>query len=175
MQLCLVHQTASHLPEGGGRAAERHHAPFHDEGVCHSRRAAGYVTANETLLREIRLQRMPWSVNQMAINAGHYLLMHQDEYVLDIDCLIEERERMHRKLSALGVIDVWPSDTNIMLCKLRFGNARSLKDYLAREHGILIRDASNFSGLDQTYFRIAVQTPEEDDALVNAIIEWLAQ
>lgn len=135
----------------------------------------GYITANETILQQVRLQRMPWSVNQVAIDAGHYLLMHQDEYTLDIDALLAERERMQQRLSSLGVIDVWPSDTNILLCKLRFGNAPSLKDYLAHEHGILIRDASNFSGLDQTYFRIAVQTPEEDDLLINAIIEWLAQ
>lgn len=135
----------------------------------------GYVTANETLLQQVRLQRMPWSVNQVAIDAGHYLLMHQDEYTLDLKTLLMEKERMLQKLKSLGVIDVWPSDTNILLCKLRFGNAPSLKDYLAREHGILIRDASNFDGLDQTYFRIAVQTPEEDDLLINAIIEWLAQ
>lgn len=135
----------------------------------------GYVTGNETLLHQIRLQRMPWSVNQVAIDAGHYLLMHKDEYEIDLDSLIEECERMANKLKKLGVIDVWPSDSHILLCKLRIGKASALKEYLAQEHGILIRDASNFASLDEGFFRIAMQTPEEDDELINAIIEWIAQ
>jgi len=135
----------------------------------------GYVTACEDLLQTIRLQRMPWSVNQVAIDAGHYLLMHQDEYEFDVHALMAERQRMADRLTRLGVIDVWPSDTHILLCQLRMGRASALKDYLAREHGILIRDASNFAGLGDSFFRIAVQTPEEDDALVQGIIEWLAE
>lgn len=134
----------------------------------------GYVTGNETLLHQVKLQRMPWSVNQVAIDAAHYLLMHKDEYEFDLDALMEERERMAKKLAALGVIEVWPSDTHILLCKLRIGKASALKDFLAHEKGILIRDASNFSSLDETFFRIAVQTPKENEELVNAIIEWIA-
>lgn len=134
----------------------------------------GYVTGNETLLQQVKLQRMPWSVNQVAIDAAHYLLMHKDEYEFDLDALMEERERIAKKLAALGVIEVWPSDTHILLCKLRIGKASALKDFLARERGILIRDASNFSSLDETFFRIAVQSPEENDELINAIIEWIA-
>lgn len=134
----------------------------------------GYVTGNETVLERIRLQRMPWSVNQVAVTAGHYLLSHQDEYALDLDTIFAERERVAGKLAGLGCIEVWPSDTHILLCKLRFGKASSLKEYLATEHGILIRDASNFEGLDQTFFRIAVQTEEEDDCLIEAITEWIS-
>lgn len=135
----------------------------------------GYLTGNETLLHQIRLQRMPWSVNQLAIDAGHYLLMHKDEYEIDLDSLLSETRRMADRLKSLGVVEVWPSDTHILLCKLRIGKASALKDYLATEHGILIRDASNFSSLDEGFFRIAVQTPEEDDELLNAIIEWISE
>jgi threonine-phosphate decarboxylase len=39
-------------------------------------------------------------------------------------------------------------------------------------HGILIRDASNFRGLDNHCFRITAQTPEENDALVEALIAF---
>ena len=134
----------------------------------------GYITACEDLLHSIRLQRMPWSVNQVAIDAGHYLLMHQDEYQFDVKALMDEREHTASALQALGVIEVWPSDTHILLCKLRMGRASALKDYLAREEGILIRDASNFAGLDDTFFRIAVQSREENEQLIKGIINWIA-
>ena len=37
---------------------------------------------------------------------------------------------------------------------------------------ILIRDASNFEGLNEHFFRIATQTPEENDKLVESIKKW---
>jgi len=61
-----------------------------------------------------------------------------------------------------------------MLVQLRIGKASALKDYLAGEHGILIRDASNFTGLNEQFFRIATQTPEENDRLVAAIAKFMS-
>ena len=52
------------------------------------------------------------------------------------------------------------------------GKAAALKEYLATEQGILIRDASNFEGLNGHFFRIATQTPEENDKLVESIKKW---
>ena len=51
--------------------------------------------------------------------------------------------------------------------------AAELKEYLANEHHILIRDASNFKGLTPHHFRVAAQTPEENNALVEAIKNFL--
>jgi len=134
----------------------------------------GYITANAGILTDVKLQRMPWSVNQVAIDAGHYLLSHEDEYRLDIDALMKERERVAEKLQKLGCIECWPSDTHIILCKLRMGKAAALKDFLATEYGILIRDAGNFEGLDESFFRIAVQDEDENDEMVEAIMEWIS-
>lgn len=135
----------------------------------------GYLTGTDSLLDPIRRQRMPWSVNQVAIDAGHYLIHHRDEFHFDLDALLAERDYVATELKKLGIIDVWPSDTHILLCRLRFGYASALKDYLAEEHGILIRDASNFEGLDRSFFRIAVQTREENDTLIKAITQWMQE
>lgn len=50
----------------------------------------GYITACKELLHEIRTQRMPWSVNQLAIEAGHYLLS-SSQYDIDISLLLKEK------------------------------------------------------------------------------------
>jgi threonine-phosphate decarboxylase len=60
-----------------------------------------------------------------------------------------------------------------MLVRLRYGKASALKEYLVNEWGILIRDASNFDGLDEHFFRIATQSHEENVQLVKAIESWL--
>lgn len=135
----------------------------------------GYLTANPQLVEAVRSQRMPWSVNALAIEAGLYLWRHASDYVPDVESLIRERERVACALSETGQIEVSPSDTHYMLLKLLCGSAAALKDYLARNHRILIRDASNFAGLDGRYFRIAVQTPEENNRLITGIKSWIAQ
>ena len=132
----------------------------------------GYITACKELLHEIRTQRMPWSVNQLAIEAGHYLLYSSSEYDIDISLLLKEKERLAQSLLSIGGMEIWPSDTHYMLVQMRMGKAASLKEYLATEQGILIRDASNFEGLNEHFFRIATQTPEENDKLVESIKKW---
>ncbi len=134
----------------------------------------GYMVGNAKLLQEIRPKRMPWSVNQMAIDAAQFLLAHQTDYTLDLHAMTTERTRVEALLHRLGAVEVWPSDTHILLCRLRTGKAAALKHYLATEHGLLIRDASNFEGLSEDFFRIAIQLPEENDLLIGAMAEWLA-
>lgn len=133
----------------------------------------GYITARPGLLSRLRANRMPWSVNQLAIEAGLYLLNEDVPQSITMEAYLEECARLCLALQALGGVEVWPTDTHFMLARLRFGKAAALKEYLANEHGILIRDASNFEGLDDTYFRIATQTPGENDRLVEAINEWM--
>ena len=135
----------------------------------------GYFTASEGLTDDVRCRRMPWSVNSLAIEAAKYLLEEGDGISADIPQLLAERERLTNLLLATGMLEIWPTDTHYMLIKLRMGKAAALKDFLAVNHGILIRDASNFEGLDERFFRIATQTPEENDKLVKAISEWMEQ
>ena len=129
----------------------------------------GYISANKNLLDRIREQQPPWSVNALAQTAGLYLLQHHEEYRFDLKELMDERKRVAEKLQQDPNIEVYPSDSHILLCKLRHGKAPELKDYLANQHGILIRDASNFHGLTSAHFRIAIQSPAENNELLHAI------
>ena len=61
-----------------------------------------------------------------------------------------------------------------MLVRLPRGTAAALKTYLIDRHGILVRDASNFKGLNERYIRVAAQLPEENDALVEAVKTYMS-
>jgi threonine-phosphate decarboxylase len=126
----------------------------------------GYITAHESLTNQIRKYIRPWSVSSLAIEAGKYLLQH-DELLCKSD--LGEAQRLAEMLRNIGGIFVQPSQTNFMLCQILNHSAAELKDYLIRKHGMLIRDASNFEGLTPHHFRIAAQLPAENDALVEAI------
>ena len=53
----------------------------------------GYVTASSALLQRIRMKRMPWSVNALAIEAGKYLLNKTDN-LLNIEEYLQETDRL---------------------------------------------------------------------------------
>lgn len=133
----------------------------------------GYVTGNASLLRHLRTRRMPWSVNGVALLAGLFLLEHPEAMPFNLVECLKETARLQALLRRTGGMDVWDTDTHFMLVRLRIGKAAALKDYLALEHGLLIRDASNFEGLDGAYFRISTQQPEDNERLVNAIGQWM--
>ncbi len=135
----------------------------------------GYITANPTLLEKIRAVRMPWSVNALAVEAALYLCEYPETGPIDLDALLTETQRLRDAFNTLPGLSAAPTQTHFFLCHLDIGSATDLKTWLAENHGILIRDASNFEGLDEGHFRIATQTPEENDALVEAIRQYLEE
>jgi len=135
----------------------------------------GYVTGNPRLIDRLRAVRMPWSVNGLAIEAGLYLCEHPDTGPIDLPALLAETQRLREALDALPGLSALPTQTHFFLCLLDQGHAADLKQWLADYHGLLIRDAANFEGLDAGCFRIATQTPEENDLLIAAIRQYLEE
>ena len=135
----------------------------------------GYFIACQSLALRINYFRMPWSVNSLAIAAGKYLLNPLNAVAIDLGLLLKNTQQLQMALAGFKALDVLPSCTHYFLVKLLNNKtAAELKRYLAYEHHLLIRDAANFVGLDERYFRIATQTPSQNKCLVFAIGEWLA-
>ncbi|MDR1092491.1 MAG: aminotransferase class I/II-fold pyridoxal phosphate-dependent enzyme [Prevotella sp.] len=132
----------------------------------------GYMTGNDRLIDKVNAFRMPWSVNQLAIEAGKYLLL-QGTIPFDLETCLAETRRFMIKMNGIEGLVVLPTNTHFFLCELYKKKASDLKQYLIDNHGILIRDAANFRGLDKHYFRVATQSPEENDNLVKAIKAWI--
>ncbi|MCM1221902.1 MAG: aminotransferase class I/II-fold pyridoxal phosphate-dependent enzyme [Lachnospiraceae bacterium] len=134
----------------------------------------GYAIGNASLIDRIKKWRMPWSVNGISIESAKYLLDNIQNYEIDTTLLHAEALRISGKLQEMG-IDVLPTDCNFILCRLPYSIAANLKQFLIEEAGILIRDASNFELLSEKHFRIAAQTPQENDLLITYISQWIAQ
>ncbi len=134
----------------------------------------GYVIAPAEMISHLRTFLRPWSVNALAIEAGLWLIRHDAKAIPDKTSYLAEAQRLRHELAALPGIEVHPTATNFMLCRIAGHTAAELKCHLAEECHILIRDASNFAGLDDHYFRIAAQTQKEDDALIRAIHRFIS-
>ena len=129
----------------------------------------GYVTASSSIINRLREQYRPWAINALSLEAGKWLVQRGETAIPDLTSYLAETQRLRTMLNEIDGIEAQPTQTNFFLCTIRQATAAQLKEYLAREHGILIRDASNFTGLTPHHFRIATQSPAENDALVAAI------
>ena len=131
----------------------------------------GYAIGQAWILDRMRALRMPWSVNSIAVEAALYLVDHASDYVFDARTLHSEAERVGLELTGLGM-EVTATDCNFLLARLSRGTSAELKAWLIEKHGLLIRDASNFEGLTAGHFRVAAQSREENNILINALEEW---
>lgn len=129
----------------------------------------GYVTASAQVISRLREQYRPWAINALSLEAGKWLVQRGKTAIPDLSTYLAETQRLRTMLNGIEGIDVQQTKTNFFLCTIRQATAAELKEYLAREHGILIRDASNFTRLTPHHFRIATQSPAENDVLVTAI------
>jgi threonine-phosphate decarboxylase len=132
----------------------------------------GYVTASPIIIDRLRQIRHPWTVNALAIKAGEYFIEKDPVMLPDMQEYLEETQRLRKGLLEIEGLMVMDTATNFMLVNIDWCDTTELKKWLIEHYGILIRDASNFHGLDNHCFRVAAQTPEENDALIAAIKDY---
>lgn len=134
----------------------------------------GYIVASPIIIGRLKQIRQPWTINALAIEAGKYLISKDVKMIPNLGTYLAEANRLRENLEAIEGLKVMKTDTNFMLVNINNGTASELKRWLLDNYGILIRDASNIRDLDENYFRVTAQTPEEDDQLVEALTEYVS-
>ena len=133
----------------------------------------GYITAHPSTILLLRALRHPWSIPALSIEAGKFLIEQGQPVVSELDAYLAETQRLRRELRKIEGMRIFETKTNYMLCELDGITGAALKNHLVHEHGMLIRDCYNFYGLSRGHFRISTQLPEENDALVAAIRQYV--
>jgi threonine-phosphate decarboxylase len=97
------------------------------------------------------------------------------EYMSQTRTLIKrERQFLFDRLAALSGLSPFPSVVNYLLVKLtRPGMTAATLRQQMLAHRIVIRDAGNFRGLDERFFRIAVRGRKENERLLAALSQCL--
>lgn len=129
----------------------------------------GFALGSPELIQEIWNRRIPWSINTMAQQIGVCLARRGSTRTAQIaKAVAQERAYLAGKLQQLGW-KVLPSSANFILCRLpgERSNHRLLADLLGE--GFLLRDASNFYGLDHFYVRCAIKQHSDNELLLKAI------
>lgn len=130
----------------------------------------GYgVTSNKQIIKNIYEYKEPWTINSFAENLSNYLFKDKEYIKSSKDYYINERKFMLEELRKISRLKVYDTDTNFVLIKLKDGEANSLKLELFEKYNILIRDASNFIGLDKSYIRVAIKSHNDNKVLIESL------
>ncbi|PHV70994.1 threonine-phosphate decarboxylase [Sporanaerobium hydrogeniformans] len=134
----------------------------------------GYaLTSNKALMERMYSYKEPWSINSFA-EAIAKVIFQQKAYQARSKAYYQvERRRILGQLSQIQGLKVYPTATNFILLRIQEETAACFKEKLLVKHNLLIRDASNFKGLDPHFIRVAIKTPEENDILVRFLKEEL--
>ncbi len=126
---------------------------------------AGFAVAEGDLLDSLLAARRSWNMGTPALDVGAFC-MRQTAFVAETRVRVaSERDRM---ASALGEkFTVHPSDAPYLLLDVGDRDVTDLLEH-ALSHGIAIRDATTFRGLD-SHVRVAVRLPDENDELLEVL------
>ena len=134
----------------------------------------GYITASPIIIDRLRQLRKPWAVNALAIEAGKFLISNHVKCIPDLKAYLDEAQRLQQELNNIDGIMMMDSQSNFMLGNIECSTTLELKNWLIDHYGILIRDASNFYGLDNHCFRVSTLKREENNVLIAAIKDFIA-
>jgi threonine-phosphate decarboxylase len=130
----------------------------------------GYMVTHPSITRQIEEKKEPWTVNALAQLAGLVALVDEDFMFRSREYVASEKMFLYKELFRLDGIKPIPPTVNFITSKIVNDSltAAELKDMLIRK-GLLIRDCSNFPGLDASYFRVAVRRREENLMLLQSM------
>ena len=128
----------------------------------------GYgICKEKELLSRMCFTVQPWNVSALAQAAGCAALECGDWTKETKKKIFEEKRYLLDELEKLGIKHLPGAANFIMLCGLPGLYGKMLRK------GILIRDCSNYHGLEDGDCRIAVKTHEENVELIKALKEVL--
>ncbi|MEA4973155.1 Threonine-phosphate decarboxylase [bioreactor metagenome] len=136
----------------------------------------GYgITSNKRFHELLAENQDPWSVNILASYAGEQIFTDTD-FINETKLLISsERKRLFDEISSWKNVKIYKSASNFMLIKLLSSkiNASEIFEYMINKK-MVIRDASSFTFLDESFLRFCILSPDENTnflAELKSIIE----
>jgi len=130
----------------------------------------GYLAAGKELIRKIGLFQPTWSVNAIAQQLIAEGIL-DPQFINKTKAYITKEKQFlfERLLEIEGMYPYYPQ-ANFIFCKIlgKRINAKSLFRRLIKSR-IFIRDCSNFKGLDNRFFRVAVRERKDNLYLVSCL------
>lgn len=132
----------------------------------------GFGIVEPNLCRRLENGKDVWNVNLLAQAAGVAALSDTAYQEAARSFVCSEKKFLAAELAKLPRVEVFAPSVNFILFHLQQGKGFLRQLLMAlRERGILLRDCSNYSGLDGAYLRAAVRSRADNERLLEALHE----
>lgn len=126
----------------------------------------GYgICSDQELLAQMTQVSQPWRVSVPAQAAGIAATREQEFVEKSRREIARQREAMIAQMRGMGYV-IYGSRANYIF----FSGEKMLCDRM-KQKGFLIRDCSNYTGLGESFYRVAVRSPEENRMFLQALRE----
>ncbi len=134
----------------------------------------GCAVASPGWIRRLEHYKEPWAVNALAQAVGEALISEREFAVRTRRWLVTERQWLLDELSEIDGLKSMESCANYILIKITAKDMDARRLYLAMlKDRIVIRNTSNFRGLDSSYIRIAVKKREQNRLLLESLKKYM--
>lgn len=131
----------------------------------------GYMISHPDIIQKFWQNKEPWTVNALAQIAAVESLKDERYIARTRKVIGSERDHLTRGLRSIPGFVPYPSAANYLLVQLHPSlnlSAAELREKLI-PHGILIRDCNSFHHLGPYFFRIAIRSRKENNALLRVL------
>jgi threonine-phosphate decarboxylase len=132
----------------------------------------GYLAGTPERCQQLAACLPPWNINSLAQAAGVAAIKDQKFIQDSRDYIFKSRQQLFEALRVIPGLNPLPPTANFIFCRLGpdLPNAPRLVELMGRQ-GFLLRDCSNYRGLDDRCLRLAVRRRQDNLALVAALQE----
>jgi threonine-phosphate decarboxylase len=130
----------------------------------------GYLVANKSIVNKLMRYKEPWTVNTIAQIAGMASINDEVFAANTRQYVSGEKTFLYDGLRVINGIQPFQPTVNFILVRIEDSRiiSSSIQNRLMKDN-ILIRNCSNFVGLNENYFRVAVKTREENQKLLSTL------
>lgn len=131
------------------------------------------ASGNMELIAKMKKQVAIWNINSFGEFYMQIYEKYHKDYIKACDLFKEERNIFYKELQEIPYLEVYPSQANYFLCRVKekfTSNELALK---LLKHNILIKDCGSKKAFDGgNYIRVAIRDREDNSKLVSALKKY---
>jgi threonine-phosphate decarboxylase len=131
----------------------------------------GYAVSHCGTIETLKKYKEPWTVNVFSQIAGIESLRDKEHLGRSVRFIKNESDFLFKRISAIRGLKPYPPSANYIFLKITAGMSSGELYSMCGRKGVIIRDCSNFYGLNNKFIRVAVRTRNENLKLLKALEE----
>lgn len=128
------------------------------------------ASGNTELIAKMKKQVAIWNINSFGEFYMQIYEKYHKEYIKACEQFKEERFIFYKELQEIPFLEVYPSQANYFLCRVKGQLTSNILTLKLLQHNILIKDCGSKKAFDgENYIRIAIRDRKDNSTLISVM------